>query len=545
MAVKLLIPDGDYLKVQDLAWTETCIIVCLTSSRETGDCPACGQPSGRIHSRYRRTVADLPWGERPVYLRLWVRKFFCTTPSCPRHVFSERWPQVAAAWGRRTPRLEARWRWLGLALGGEAGSRTAARVHLPTSPDTLLRVVRRTPRAAAPPPRVVGVDEWALRKGHRYGAIVVDLERRYPVEVLPDRTAATMAAWLEARPGIEIVSRDRGGAFAEAARQGAPAARQVADRWHLLKNAGDTLQRLVDRSWRHLRPALQAIIAPTPVLTEVTLPASEPAPPAPRPLSRAVQAQQAGRERRLARYEQVMALHAQGTGLRGIARQLRLDRRTVRRYVRAGAFPERDRIPSILDPFEPYLRQRWDEGCHKASQLLVEIRAQGYRGGLTIVIQKLQPWRQRTPHPRVRRRAAQPALASPAIPTVRQVTQALRRPQKRRSSEQARLVEQVCAAEPVLQQAHQLVQDFHTLVTQRQATELDAWLERAAASGVSEFDQFVVGLRRDYDAVLAALELPWSQGQVEGQINRVKAIRRQMYGRGKLDLLRQRVLLAH
>src|SRR6266851_4704862 len=231
------------------------IIFIVHAVRQVVPCPGCARPSRRIHSHYERRLADLPWNGSPLEIGLRTRRFFCDADECDRRIFTERLPETTAIYARRTLRMEQALRWLGLALGGEAGARTAERLGLGVSGDTLLRHLRRMALAqkqAPVAPRVLGIDDWAWRKGQKYGTILCDLERAHPVDLLPDRTADPVAAWLKAHPGVEIISRDRSGAYADGARQGAPNAIQIADRWHLLKNMTEALQRLLDRKQKYL-----------------------------------------------------------------------------------------------------------------------------------------------------------------------------------------------------------------------------------------------------------------------------------------------------
>jgi transposase len=223
------------------------IHLTVVSLQAEAFCPSCGQRSQRVHSRYRRQVADLPCAGIPVQWTLMARRFFCGNPDCSKTTFAERLPQVVAVWSRRTQRLLATQQNIGVAVGGEPGARLSRRLGMATSPDTLLRLIHRLPEVPTKPVRVLGVDDWAWRRGQRYGTLLVDLEQSEPVDLLPDRTAEALAEWLKAHPTIEIISRDRAGVYADGARRGAPDAVQVADRWHLLHNLVEALERLFDR----------------------------------------------------------------------------------------------------------------------------------------------------------------------------------------------------------------------------------------------------------------------------------------------------------
>lgn len=366
--------------------TTTQLTLRVTSMQALVHCPVCRFPTRRIHSRYVRTVADLPWGPWHVVLRLHVRKFFCTNGRCTRRIFTERLPQLVVPWARRTQRLASWLAHIAVALGGAAAARLSRCLGVDMSRNTFLRLLRRLPIPSLATPKVLGVDDWAYRKGQTYGTILIDLERRRPVALLHNREAGTLTQWLQAHSGVEIITRDRSKAYADGARQGAPAAIQVADRFHLLQNVAEALEQVCSAHGSVLT-AVNEAMRQAPIRQADGSMAVPVPPPPPTPTAQELATQR--RARRLALYEQVWALHRQGWSGEAIARQLGMGRTTVFRYLHAPAFPERkgraDRGQSVLNPHKDYLVQRWNAGCRDARQLCAELRHRGYRGSYPTV----------------------------------------------------------------------------------------------------------------------------------------------------------------
>ena len=561
MLVSQLLSFPSDVVVEEVLIENQVLTLVLTSTQPTRCCPVCSQPSTRIHSRYTRTLADLPCQGRLVRLQIGVRRFRCGEPSCRRATFAEQLPDLAAAYARHTKRQAEALCEVAFALGGRAGVPLAKKLSMPVSRHTLLRLLRRTPAPSVNSPRQVGIDDFAWKKGDRYGTILADLARHRPVDLLADRSAESATAWLLAHPGVELISRDRAGSYADAARRGAPKAVQVADRYHLVANLRGALQKLLDRK----RTCL-------PILEETPGAAYTPSPSWPVPLApsanqagakeeahqqggeeffttRAETIRQVRRSKRLERYQAVVDLHRQGLGTRTIARQVGISRNTVRSYLAAEAFPEqglRSKRRSLLDPYLPYLRERWQAGCQNAAQLQQEIEARGFRGSHTIVRALVSEWRVRAPQ--AARRTTGPKRKAPA-PTTRRLSsrqasfllikQPALLPEPQRNH-----LEQITQASDDLKLAYQLTQEFVTMIRQHQADPFDGWLERVKAHAPRELKSFAVGLRRDYQAVRAGLSGPQSNAQVEGQITRLKLLKRQMYGKAHFDLLRGRVLHA-
>ncbi len=387
----------------------------------------------------------------------------------------------------------------------------------------MLRLIRRTPCGAQGTPRVLGVDDWAFRKRHTYGTILVDLERHCVIDLLPDREATTIAAWLRQHPGVEIVSRDRGQSYIEGVTAGAPQAMQVADRFHLLRNLLEVLLKVCERRLMDLKALVKELETPAPTLT-VT---SEPAVETPTTLAR-----------REVLFQQVKQLQQQGQGQRAVARETGLSRQTIARYFRLTSLPPRVvtyQTRSAATTFLPYLLQRWEAGCQNRRQLFEEIRAQGYHGSYASVWRALRGVSQ--PEGTARRPQVRHTYLAP-----RNVAWLLMCPSTRLTPDEEQARVKLCAQSVPLQHTHTLAQAFWRLFQKPNELTLDAWLNQAETSTIPEFERFAKSLRGDYQAVKAATTLPWSNGQVEGQVNRLKLIKRQMYGRAKFDLLRRRVI---
>ncbi len=530
MRLTALFPQFRGLRLDHICAALGDVTLVATSTAQSACCPLCHRRSHRVHSRYRRRVADLPCAGRAVTLLIRARRFFCPTPDCPRKTFRERLPALVAPGARRSHGLCAALTAIGFALGGEAGRRLAMLLGMPTSADTLLRLICTAPPVAAEAPCVLGIDDWAWRKATRYGTILCDLERHRAVDLLPDRSADTVAAWLKAHPSVTVIARDRSDLYADGATRGAPDALQVADRFHLLKNLGDALERFLQQKRALLRQAAATTVAPLPT-------------PRLQPWQERLERESAQRHAPwIARYERVIALRAKDAAITDIAREVGIGVTTVYRYLRLGCPPERKqyrRRRTPLDPYKEHLLRRWEEGCHVATRLWREVRAMGYTHSYTNVSRFLA--RLRLPVGQRQSIYREHGTADKA-PTPRHVALLFVRRTADLTDEQRATVERVCAADAAFAGAYRLTQDFATLLREREGERLDAWIAAASASGVAEVRRFAQGLLPDIEAVRAGLTLEWSNGQTEGQVNRLKTLKRQMYGRAGFVLLRQRLL---
>ena len=548
---------GAPLLPTDLVFTPDLIAVALASRARAAPCPVCGQFSDRVHSRYRRVLADLPLCGRPFVLVLSLRKFLCPNAGCLRHVFCERVHALAAAHARSTTRLVHLQRTLGLALGGEPGSRLAAELAVPTSGDTILRRVKATPAEPETSYRFLGIDDFALRKGHTYGTILVDLQRGRVIDLFDGRDGVPVAEWLKSHPGIEVITRDRWAAYANACSAGAPQATQVADRFHLIGNIRELVERLFEQHASALDAALEppptAVAqshreaAPIPVISSQQTPATLPSATAtdgpntlPEPATDSPPVRSHRQQRRQDRFDDVRRLRREGQSIRRIARALRISSKTVLRYARCTQCPDwNPGVPRTtrLDRFQAQVDAFIREGGRTATVLHRRLKGQGcdssYDAVRRFLARRFQaagvtPLRASRGPPRPRRSSA------------RQLSFEFVRRVENRSAEEAERMEKVNAI-PELCGSLKLANELLEMTRGESKTLLSDWLGRADAGGSGSVPSFAETLRTDSAAVQAALSTSWSNGPVEGHVNRLKTVKRSMYGRAGLALLRARV----
>jgi transposase len=541
MIVPNFLPCTAELALDDIFYRENgSIVIAAHACAPIAICPSCSQPSKRMHSRYVRRVADLPIQGKAVQLAMDVRRFQCRTPSCPQRIFTERLPQTVSPYARETQRHAATVETLAFALGGKPTQRVAEAIGMPIDDAGVIRRLRRATVDTPSTVTVVGIDDFAFKKNERYGSILVDLQERRPLDLLPDRTKETVEEWMREHPEIEVVSRDRSSAYRAAIDAGAPQAVQVADRFHLVQNAVEAVQHVVEREHNALTDAAKKSATTLPSTEEVPAKVVRESVATTSSTSPAKQALSVSRrERRYKRYCEMMRLRENGMSLRDIARTLHLARGTIRRWLRAGSFPERahrNRKPMrsrSITPYTAFLEQRMSEGMRNLKRLHQEIRERGFRGSYRSVLR----WAAE------RKITEERAVNTPIPPkswlAPRAATWLLMRSREELSSEDQRFVHALLEQSPAIADATNIAEAFVRLIREHDASQFDAWIEKARES---ELKRFAMGIEEEHDSVKAALELPWSNGPVEGHVHRLKSIKRQMYGRANFDLLRIRVL---
>ena len=518
-----LLADPEALEIEKFLADDSLIKIVVRSILPTTNCPNCQQSSNSLKAHYLRSVSDLPWHGVKIKLLLKVRKFRCRNDLCSRKVFCERLPKIVAKYARRTVRLNEVISFLAFSLGGRGGAKGSQKLNISVGKDTLIRTIRRHSGFNLTGVKVLGVDDFAFRKGQTYGTILVDLEKRQSIDLLPDRQSETLRNWLLSHPDIEIVTRDRSISYAEAISNGLPSAEQIADRWHLLKNLSEVLEKILQGEQSCIKQAFQAILQ-TQHLPKI--PGIIELEEKPDSIAEAV---------RREIYEKAQKLFSQGCGIRKIVRELGLNRNTVRKYLRAKEFPHRQTgqgSKTTLRRYAGYLRKRWSGGEQNARQLFEEIKAQGFSGSVSAVRKFVQKWRNRSEKP------INPVSNKGYSPR-RTVKMLLIEPAQ---NEEKEYVKKLCEINPKIGRLQKLGVEFRAIIGEKRAELFDEWLEKVRLSEITELENWAKNLLLDEKAVRAAMSSKWSNGQTEGQVNRLKTIKRQMYGRANFDLLKARVL---
>src|SRR5712692_1066177 len=529
MSSSPFLPLPASLEIVSVETVDDLLKVQVACTKERAFCPLCHGPTERRHSHYTRVVAHLPCAGFRVQLILHVRKFFCETVDCSRKIFTERLPAFVQPWARVTVRLRQALEAVGIATCGEVGTRLAEQLALPTSPTTLLRRIMALPTDPVGSVKQLGVDDFSFRRGRTYGTVLVDLVRHRVIDLLADRKAETAKGWMQAHPEIDLVSRDRGGDYASAASQGAPQAAQSADRFHLVKN---------------LTEAVQKALVPCRAELQRELKRAEPAdPPAGEASALCLatsdgQPYSAHQAERYERYQQVVALHEQGMKTKEIASRVGLGKRTIQRWLAQGEYVETNyHHPhrSRFDAYEAYAMRRWDEGCHNIQQLWREITAQGYPHSDRALRRHLEPLESKEQADFPEASCLDHFSAKKAMWLfIRRITDLDGR-------EREELIS-IRQASETAETLYLLVQQFFQMIRHLEGERLDAWCASVAESQIEALQRFATGLEQDKSAVLIGLTRSHNNAQTEGQVTRIKLIKRMMYGRAGFPLLRQRVL---
>ncbi|MGW5647712.1 ISL3 family transposase [Saccharopolyspora sp. NPDC003752] len=460
------------------------VMVWARVRADDGVCPSCGGRSRRVHSRYDRGLADVSVTGQPAVLRLQVRRFFCDGLYCPVRTFAEQVDGLTARHARRTSPNRKVLEDVGLAMAGRAGARLAARLGLRVCRSTRLRLVHVLSEPEVGTVAVLGVDDFAIRRGRKYATLLIDAVTHRRLDVLPDRKAATLAAWLREHPGIEVVCRDGSAAYAEAIRQGAPKAVQASDRWHLWHNLAAAAEKSVvaySASWNALPSKAGSALA----------------------------------ARTRQRFAAVHELRDQGVGLLECARRLGWALNTVKRYARAERVEDLLRPPRygpcLVDAHRDQFQRRLAEKT-PVTRILAEIREQGYTGSANLLVRYISQGRadppRHTPSPR------------------RLVSWIMSRPENLLEATRRHL-DDLIASCPGMTTLATRVREFAAILTGRRGQDLAAWITTTRSDALPGFDAYLNGLEKDWDATTSGLTLPYSNGPTEGINNKIKMLKRQ------------------
>ncbi|WP_285544166.1 ISL3 family transposase [Streptomyces lavendulae] len=496
---------GIELRIERVHVASRILFVDAVGSGPPGRCPDCGNGARRVHSRYWRRLADQPVGGREVLVRLRVRRFLCEMPMCRRRTFVEQVEGFTRSHGQSSVAMRDLIRFVAMQLGGRPGERLCRRLALSGRRTSLIRLLS-APEVPARAPRVLGVDDFAFRRGHTYGTVLVDVERGKPFDVLPDRSSETFLAWLEAHPGAEVICRDRATGYTRAIKQAATGAIEVADRWHLMQNLSVVVEKTCHQHRACLRKHAQERAQPDAPVPDTWVPDQ----PATLPKTAIV-------ERTLHRHADILDLVDKGWTISAIARRLDMDRKTVRHFrdtdLAVLIESARHRRTGLLTPFHSYLQARFLNGCTDASRLFREVRERGFGGTVQTVRRYVATLRDGTAIP-----------APTPIPSPRAITSWIMRRRESLSEDDEVQLGEVCLACPDIARAREIAERFTALVRDRTGHLLPDWIsdvERDAPQPIRGFARF---MKFDIDAVTAGLTLQYSSGVVEGHVNRIKML---------------------
>lgn len=506
------------------------IDVELLSTQAESICPVCLKKSGRIHSRYSRRLIDLPILGQTLQLLLFSRKFFCDNTKCSRKIFTERYSSLIKSYARRTDRLEEILIAVAFSSNAQTDSKLSRKMGFYVSRDTILRIIRKQPIKTNHGAEIVGVDDWAYRKNHTYGTIVCDQETGKPIDLFAGRESTDFAKWLEEHPTIKLITRDRSDSYSKAIKDTSPQIIEVADRFHISKNLLDTLK---DFAQKTFASRIHIGYEEKPVEEEKSRDTA----------TKAKQRQTQVRENKRTVVREVKKLRAQGMTIKAIASEMKIVRNTVMRYIR---LDEETAISRRSSNWPKKLTDQYDQTIanlilsgNSARQIYIALQEQGCKASETTVwrrINQLKSQNKITKSPNDAPKLVKKWLkCSDVISYMWTFEDEL-------IEEHKGYLDTVFLKFPAAKTAYSLVQKFRLIQKEKAPDKFLEWIEEAMASGISEMKSFAKGIKSNLPEVYNAYIYDYSNGLLEGHINRLKMIKRLMFGRANFDLLRQRVL---
>ena len=500
-------------------------VIYVESAQDGSNCPRCNELSNRVHSYYTRRVMDLPIVDNQTWLVLKARKFYCINTCCERKVFVERFRDHIMVSKRVTRRVNEKLLKIALLMGGNGGVPLCRTINIPASSSTLIRLIYQQPVKQNYDPRVLGIDDWAFKKRLRYGTVIVDLEKGKIIDLLPDREATSVQKWLKDHPGVKIVSRDRYSNYANGIKQASSSITQVADRWHLLKNLGDAMQKMLDRNIVSLKSVRDQQIREIKQEHDNVQP---------------TKVENAGLLKGVLnkKFALVKQMLSEGHPIRKISRDANVTRNTIRKWKSFDVLPCKRSIKKTnMHLFDELVRKMLMENpAIETKEILKQITAMGYNGSTTAGYESVS-----------RIRGKKSPDHTPKLPSVfwmpSKTSKLFYADRQKLSEKEKELVDNLCEQSEEIKNAAELIRDFRNMVETKDGALLNDWIERATIANIKEIKGFARGLLADIVAVQNGINLPWSNGPVEGQVNKLKLIKRQMYGRASFELLRKRMII--
>ncbi len=523
-ATKIIFNPKDPFRVISIDNQLDRLNIYVQSKKKSSHCPNCLAASSKTHSYYTRKFMDLPSFGKSITVFLRARKFYCRTDECPCKVFTERFDDHFRPYRRMTDRLRETLLNITLEAGGKSGERICKQCSIGISDSTLLRIIYNTDLPSCKEVIALGVDDWAIKKRDRYGSILVDLTTNKPIALLADREENTLTKWLKNRPEIQIVSRDRYGNYQRAASKGAPQAVQVTDRWHLLKNLGEAVRKVIDREYAVMKKVHT-------VYQETKQAKIEP----PKSLAS---------ERQHEKFRQVKKMLKEGVSIKEIARTFKMSRITIRKYRHCEELPRRNYpSPSGLEKHLTFIKKRLKEVPElQLKQLLAELTDRGYLGAYSTLSDGLARYGFRLG----KKRGMKIILPSNlALWRPSKTAMLFFGDQQKLTKQEHNILNELCKQSEILNQTWSIVRQFRQMMLRdRNSNGLNEWISTVDNSSIPELQGFANGLLQDFEPVKNAFDYPWSNGPVEGNVNKLKTIKRQMYGRSSLNLLERRLVLS-
>lgn len=524
MSIDKLVFDGsDKFEITGWERQDTIIRIAVVSNQRCSKCPGCSVMSSSVHSYYNRSVMDLPMLGYQTWLMLRARKFRCLNSCCERKIFAERFDDHFLKGKRLSVRLKDRIEKIAFYAGGNSGARLCRMMNVPVSGSTLIRTIYSHKLPETPVPRVLGIDDWAFKKRLSYGTVLVDIERGKIIDLLPDREGDTVRKWLLERPGVEVVTRDRFTQFANGVHRASATIIHVADRWHLIKNLGDAVQKVIDRCYMKLKANRRQEY-------EADKDAKDQKPVI------SLQAHAAtGKLQK--KFAEVKLMLAQGYNLSHISRTVKVERRTIRKWREYPILPAKrspkqtnmflyaDKVKELIS-LNPQIETK---------EIWARIRELGYTASQTTAYEQIG---------RIRGKDWRPSMQKVPelfwIPS--RTSRLLYTKRDKLSNREREIIDNLCSASEEIRRTDELVRFFKEMLESKAGHLLKTWINQAIGSGIKELKSFARGMLSDYSAVENGINLPWSNGPVEGQVNKLKLIKRQMYGRAGFELLRRRMI---